>query len=570
VYQEKYVKIRLSRSASSSSVSSASTFCLIFYEEPDQRNVYDAIETSECGDRVTHRTWQQHHRLQTPDQRTRSPTSAAAAAAANLTDWQPRLGLPKAPDADDKYWSFNARDYCDGHFYTEDYFDDNGHDDNVFGFVDRPPSAQAVPLAFQWEVCVGSKHITKNTARLIEVHVVLHQEYQAVFCADAAAAADKHVFASGDKHPKQYVEEELDEKEIMATVVAVEIEKTEAELALTTPKTTLSLSSSQLSSSLSRLLIGTDAVVWRGVPVNSLADALPNVSYCNLTSSPALSWVEIEEETQGLCSLRAAVETCLVFLRSYNYTNPSTNVQCSVLLPPDQTIVMDPSLSEILISDGDLHGTLSVEGNGCVIQPNVSSSMQHISSMRFLHINLPLSSSSSSFAFQLSNVTLTKFGDASLEGGALRVRNLQESHVSHIVDVLFEGNIGSDGGAISITNSQYMSLLRCVFQSNTAYEDGGGLFVDSDNEHINTSSCVFNHNRALGTTLYGFGGGVQLNARNSFILMLNCSLFNNSAIRAGGIGIFENNIEISFSDVLLLNNSAELYGGGMYISRDNL
>jgi hypothetical protein len=299
--------------------------------------------------------------------------------------------------------------------------------------------------------------------------------------------------------------------------------------------------------------------ISRTVSVTSLVDSAPDVSLCNLTS-PDQQLFSSLSVTSGECNFRSAVETCSLFLSTESCEDTSATA-CVVLLPPMETIIMDPVLGEVNITDGSLCGLLSVEGSGCVILPSSSTSL----SMRLLNVDLPVPSDVL-FSLNINNVTIMNFGDSTVEGGAVRLNNFKSSITSSITNVIFRNNSGSDGGALAISNSETVVLGGNVFDGNTARGDAGGLLINSDCENINIIDCSFNYNTAMGEVnskpgSAGLGGGAMINTRNSLVSLTNCSFFNNNALRAGGLGVYEANSDIYLTDVSFLNNTAERFGG---------
>jgi predicted outer membrane repeat protein len=243
---------------------------------------------------------------------------------------------------------------------------------------------------------------------------------------------------------------------------------------------------------------------------------------------------------------------------------------CVVLLPPLQTIIMDPVFGEVMISDSSLCGALSIKGSGCVIRPSSSTPL----SMRLLNVDLYVPSDGW-FSLHINNLVIMNFGNSSVEGGAVRLNNLKSNYLSSITNVIFRNNSGSHGGALAISNSETVVLRGNAFVRNTARGDAGGLFIDSDCENINITDSLFSHNTATGevnskSDSAGLGGGAMINTRNGLITLHNCSCFNNVAILAGGLGVYDSNDHISLTDIFFLNNTAERFGGGMYAVSDNL
>ena len=102
-----------------------------------------------------------------------------------------------------------------------------------------------------------------------------------------------------------------------------------------------------------------------------------------------------------------------------------------------KTIIMDPVLGEVNISDGSLCGSLSIKGGGSVVRPSSSTPL----SMRLLNVDLSVPSDEW-FSLNIDNVTIMNFGDSLVEGGAVRLNNIKSSITSSITNVIFRNNSG--------------------------------------------------------------------------------------------------------------------------------
>ena len=123
-----------------------------------------------------------------------------------------------------------------------------------------------------------------------------------------------------------------------------------------------------------------------------------------------------------------------------------------------------------------------------------------------------------------------------------------------------------DGGAIECgvyANSPYFENL--YFESNTAYDRGGGLFVNAINGKFNNLTFVGNYATTGGGAYMGYGTSDSSNSGN---LIYNSRFINNTA-RYGGAGadIIANS---TIRDCEFIGNVAPNYGGAVSMANSNL
>lgn len=97
-----------------------------------------------------------------------------------------------------------------------------------------------------------------------------------------------------------------------------------------------------------------------------------------------------------------------------------------------------------------------------------------------------------------------------VQGGALHTYNQNDIQVS---DCYFEGNIGTQGGAISVNNTAGNTYIidHCYFKDNEATSTinaGGAVFFQNPGTYT-VNACVFDYNKAAGhgTALFSNGTG---------------------------------------------------------------
>lgn len=209
-------------------------------------------------------------------------------------------------------------------------------------------------------------------------------------------------------------------------------------------------------SSQPRLLQTVNTSAHMIIYVDDTVDGVANTSPCQ-PSSPSAG-----------CNLRSALLLC-----SESLTWPDRN--CTIILPSEETIVLDSSLGELVVIDAK--GTLRIEGEGCLV-----TSLTGNNYIRFLNISFgsttavsssPSDSTSiSEFVFHLSNITLEGFGESSLKGGSIYLESLAGGSIE---DITCSSSRGSYGGAVFLDRSQEFQISRSHFVNNTA----AGIYIFS-------------------------------------------------------------------------------------------
>ena len=269
------------------------------------------------------------------------------------------------------------------------------------------------------------------------------------------------------------------------------------------------------SASLSSTLVSSQGDGAVAVTVTTLLDEDVNASAC----SPSLA----QEQPLPSCSFRSALLYCSALLTSSTSQPPNTT-SCAVHLPEGEggegqgpVIQMDPrkghvSLTSFLTADDSsssasassaLQGTLSVIGNGCTVSANTSLVASSGQASRLLHLVLP-APPIYTFHLLLQNFTIANFGDVDVEGSGLFLTNLGNSTLSSMT---FEGNSGSNGGAVFIDTSSDIVFQFCLFQSNNASIYGAGVFIYTESHRISFFNCSFFSNICIED------GGKALNLR---------------------------------------------------------
>jgi hypothetical protein len=188
--------------------------------------------------------------------------------------------------------------------------------------------------------------------------------------------------------------------------------------------------------------------------VDETVDTVANSSACVPSSAGTSS---------GMCTVRSALDLCKRSL-------VTVDSNCTIVLPSEQSIVLDVSLGELSMIDAV--GTLRIEGQGCTLTSNDSLVIGN--NIRFMNITVnsvtvstsaAVISTTSQFEFHLSNVTLDGFGQPSRRGGTLYLENLAGGSIS---DVVISNSLGSYGAAICLDISQRVHITGSHFFNNTA------------------------------------------------------------------------------------------------------
>jgi hypothetical protein len=123
-----------------------------------------------------------------------------------------------------------------------------------------------------------------------------------------------------------------------------------------------------------------------------------------------------------------------------------------------------------------------------------------------------------------------------------------------VVDCLFRDNLANHNGGGLYNTSSRATIRSCAFNENRAY-DGGAVYMNGiagDDQTI-LENCLFETN-----TAYVSGGGIYLLRSSAFII--NCTIAGNGAIYGGGISCWHSDAE--FYNCIVWDNVAH----GIYSS----
>jgi len=154
----------------------------------------------------------------------------------------------------------------------------------------------------------------------------------------------------------------------------------------------------------------------------------------------------------------------------------------------------------------------------------------------------------------LDGVTVSHGSGSGFGGGVwLRGQNLI------LANCVFESNYaGDDGGGVYITTNSTVTISRCIFRNNTANHNGGGLAVRMGAQVV-VADSLFDSNAANGV---GGAGWVESSGATSSMSVTNCTIVSNSGNNGAG-AIRNDGATLTVVGSILWNNGAsEIVGNG--------
>ena len=123
-------------------------------------------------------------------------------------------------------------------------------------------------------------------------------------------------------------------------------------------------------------------------------------------------------------------------------------------------------------------------------------------------------------------------------------------------DCVFYDNIAEFGGGCYMRNESSPVMENVVFNENTANNSGGGITLKDDADLVANGLYITNNEAD------GLGGGFYINNANP---QLDFALIADN-ISSSGAGVYIRNSSVAeFTNVTISNNSAGLYGNGIYM-----
>lgn len=132
---------------------------------------------------------------------------------------------------------------------------------------------------------------------------------------------------------------------------------------------------------------------------------------------------------------------------------------------------------------------------------------------------------------------------------------LQVNAASEIDGLTITGGRATNGGGVLVSANSVI-LARCIITSNTATNDGGGVYFSGN------SSGSFTHCEISGNKASINGGGIYSAYAVSFT---GCTVSGNTSKNGAGIYI-HNNSSLILENCTLTGNTASLIGGGLLIN----
>jgi len=262
---------------------------------------------------------------------------------------------------------------------------------------------------------------------------------------------------------------------------------------------------------------------------------------------------------------------------------------------------------DIFLLDGvnglpPINSDITINGNGAVIERD--SSLFRVELIDGENVTLPCDSNNVFINFRAFNVTqegILTLNDVTIRNGCVLDFDNEISGGSHA------------GGAI--LNNGILNTNNSNFLNNNSADDGGAIF---SNGTLSIKGSSFNNNNARITfeprpdifeTIGGFGGAVYQSASNSINEIINSTFSGNSAVSGGGVYVlgsgsqssstvinisgstFDSNTaedtdnnssgangggltiflaRLNMINSTLVNNSAEVFGGGIYTEGDSI
>lgn len=168
----------------------------------------------------------------------------------------------------------------------------------------------------------------------------------------------------------------------------------------------------------------------------------------------------------------------------------------------------------------------------------------------------------------LYNSTDTLYVSGSNTNRIFNITNTTDIFIDSMV--LINGNVASDGGALTIAgvNTIHVNNSRI---SNSSAEYGGGIDIRTNNSNNTLTSWMYifmNNNTINNNSATNHGGGVYISGININLNMSNSIINNNAAtVDGGGLYVFSLYIcNVIFNDSDISDNLASSNGGGLRVA----
>ncbi len=250
---------------------------------------------------------------------------------------------------------------------------------------------------------------------------------------------------------------------------------------------------------------------------------------------------DVTNSGDGLISLREAID--------YASSNGTTiRFSCSGTIELNSTLVIRKSIDLIA-------GSTSI-----VLSPKGESRIMEIG-------DSDITVSLDNFIFRDGKAVQSGDIISTGQGGAIQIVSGAEVLLNRCQ---FLDNESSDSGG-AIYSSGHITIQDSIFENNIAGNHGGALAVNlgsitDNNVFVSIDSSVFRGNSAQ-----NYGGSLYFNAvsvtSSEVVKMIDTIISKSSATKGGAI--YNENSPLSIIDSQIINNTASLQGGGLYISSSN-
>lgn len=155
-----------------------------------------------------------------------------------------------------------------------------------------------------------------------------------------------------------------------------------------------------------------------------------------------------------------------------------------------------------------------------------------------------------------SNINLNTYTISQGSGGGIHLAT-SDPTFSNLTII---NNKATLGGGVSLANST-TTFSNSKIDSNTSTTNGGGIYCYISTFTLTTSELTNN-------TAVTNGGGIYTTGSESYLSFINITVKNNISTSGSGGGMYLNQINNSspFKGLLIFNNQAGQYGGGIYKS----
>ena len=331
---------------------------------------------------------------------------------------------------------------------------------------------------------------------------------------------------------------------------------------------------------------------YRGGVMNTFGNSSVTMNNCNFTSNGASHGGVLETWQNSLLN----ISNCIFTFNSARYDGGVMQVVNNFSLIISNSTFSYNQGSTIVVCYNSLviisHSTFtSSNATGLGVIATSSTSVVNISNSTFINNRAISGAIAIILCFGKLNLDSCNFSFNTLDCDGGIISSSQCS--THIVNCVFDHNVGSlvytynsnltlsgeskfensnkalitddgfsQGGVItSYLFTVVFARYSTIYISSNQARDGGAILAIESTIIMYGESTIANNN--LTTITNSSGGGISLKL-SRLEIKGNCTLFNNSAMRGGGIHATSSTISVYQQATLQIINNAEL-GGGMYL-----